>query len=612
MNRERDQRGSRGPRDQRDPRTQRDQRDEYRQHSPAWIRAQRRKRKQILRRRIMIGGAIICLILIIGVIRLISGLFGHGKEKTTDTVAEESTFQASDISVNGISLKGMTKSEAKAAIEAKFPWNVKISYNGESVDADNMIDTELDAFLDGISADKNGGEYTFSVEDSEDLQSAAAKAAADAAAKWDVKAKNSSISEYDAASDKFLFTDGTPGKAVDQEKLASDLVAAVTSGNYDAVIQAEVNETAPELSEADAREQYQRLSTFTTETTANEKRNTNVKLAAQAINGTIVQPGEEFSFNKVVGPRTAEKGYQEAAAYSGGEVVQEPGGGVCQVSSTMYRVAFQSGMQITYRRSHTFEPNYVTPGQDAAISWDIPDFRFINTSKAAIGIRANYSNRKMTVSFYGVPVLEDGITWSLESEKTDELPPPEPTYVEDPTLDPGTEVTQKAATNGSRWVTYKIVSKNGTVVEKTEDHAKTYKGHAAVIRRNTGTVKVSPDETTAVVSTSAAAVDGMPDGYVPGESVAPESSAAATTAAPTSGSETKSTHSETKSSQSETTAASTTAAATTAATEAATTAAPTTAASTTTAAPNGPGEETTATPSTEAIGNIAGFPGDGN
>ena len=110
MNRERDQRGSRGPRDQRDPRTQRDQRDEYRQHSPAWIRAQRRKRKQILRRRIMIGGAIICLILIIGVIRLISGLFGHGKEKTTDTVAEESTFQASDISVNGISLKGMTKS----------------------------------------------------------------------------------------------------------------------------------------------------------------------------------------------------------------------------------------------------------------------------------------------------------------------------------------------------------------------------------------------------------------------------------------------------------------------------------------------------------------------
>ena len=182
--------------------------------------------------------------------------------------------------------------------------------------------------------------------------------------------------------------------------------------------------------------------------------------------------------------------------------------------------------------------------------------------------------------------------------------------MEDPTLDPGTEVTQKAATNGSRWVTYKIVSKNGTIVEKTEDHAKTYKGHAAVIRRNTGTVKVSPDETTAVESTSAAAVDGMPDGYVPGESVAPESSAAATTAAGSSGTSTTAAStggSETKGTHSETTAASTTAAAT----EASTTAAPATEA-TTAAAPKDPGEETTAAAPTEEIGNIAGFPGNGN
>ena len=578
---------------------QREQRDDYRQHSPAWIRAQRRRRKRILRRRIMIGGAVICIVLVAGVIRIFSGGKSHGSETET-SATEESTFHASDISVNGISLKGMTRSEAKAAIEKEYPWEVTITYNGESIDAENLIESDLDAFLDGICTGKAEGEYTFAVEDSEDLQSAAAEAASDAAMKWDVRAKNSSISEYDAATDKFLFKDGTPGRTVNQEKLVKDLVEAATSGDYDAVIQAEVSESRPELTVEEAKKQYKTLSTFTTKTTANEKRNTNVKLAARAINGTIVQPGEEFSFNKVVGPRTAEKGYQEAAAYSGGEVVQELGGGVCQVSSTMYRVAFQSGMQITYRRSHTFEPNYVTPGQDAAISWDIPDFRFINTSKAAIGIRASYSNRKMTVSFYGVPVLEDGITWSLESEKTEELPPPDPTYVEDPTLDPGTEVTQKAATNGSRWVTYKIVSKDGVVVEKTEDHTKTYKGHAAVIRRNTGSVKVSPSETTAAESTSAAAVDGMPDGYVPGESVAPESSAAATTgesdgtsttAASTSASETKGSHSET-------TAASTTAAAPTEAS--------------TTAAPNGPGNQTTAAAPTEEIGNIAGFPGDGN
>ena len=148
---------------------------------------------------------------------MFSGGQGHGKG-TEASAIEESTFQASDISVNGISLKGMTRSEAKAAIEKEYPWKVTITYNGESIDAENLIDTDLDAFLDGICTGKAEGEYTFAVEDSEDLQSAAAEAAADAAAKWDVKAKNGSISEYDAATDKFLFADGAPGKAVNQEK----------------------------------------------------------------------------------------------------------------------------------------------------------------------------------------------------------------------------------------------------------------------------------------------------------------------------------------------------------------------------------------------------------
>ncbi len=152
----------------------------------------------------------------------------------------------------------------------------------------------------------------------------------------------------------------------------------------------------------------------------------------------------------------------------------------------MYRVAFQSGMQITFRRSHTFEPNYVTPGQDAAISWDIPDSGLsIHQRRRSVSAR-NYSNRKMTVSLLRSTGSGRWITWSLESEKTDELPPPEPTYVEDPTLDPGTEVTQKQRRTAGRWVTYKIVSKNGTVIEKTEDHAKTYKGHAAVIPQKYG------------------------------------------------------------------------------------------------------------------------------
>ena len=524
-------------------------------------------------------------------------------ESETETTEPE-TEMAAEITVNGVQVHGLTKTEAIKKVLEDMGWEMKVSFGDETADLPNLMEANVDAVIEKAFAKKESGDYTVETDGLDDAVQVEVKALA---AKWDVEPKNGSISTYDKSSDKFTFAGAQTGKKIDQEKLTSDILSAMKAGEYNKTITATADEVQPEITEAQARENFKRIGTYTTKTTTNKDRNENIRLACAAINGTIIKPGEEFSFNKMTGNRTTEKGYKPAGAYSNGVVVQEPGGGVCQVSSTMYRVAFQSGMQITFRRSHTFEPNYVTPGQDAAISWDIPDFRFINTSKAAIGIRANYSNRKMTVSFYGVPVLEDGITWSLESEKTDELPPPEPTYVEDPTLDPGTEVTQKAATNGSRWVTYKIVSKNGTVIEKTEDHAKTYKGHAAVIRRNTGTVKVSPDETTAVESTSAAAVDGMPDGYVPGESVAPESSAAATTAAGSSGTSTTAAStggSETKGTHSETTTASTTAAAT----EASTTAAPA-AEATTAAAPNGQGDETSAAAPTEAIGNIAGFPG---
>ena len=109
--------------------------------------------------------------------------------------------------------------------------------------------------------------------------------------------------------------------------MAQDILSAIRENRLDAVITARSSDAAPALSASQAKEAYKTIATFTTETTNNQKRNTNVRLAAEALNGTIVQPGEEFSFNSVVGQRTAEKGYQEAAAYNSGSVVQEIGGG---------------------------------------------------------------------------------------------------------------------------------------------------------------------------------------------------------------------------------------------------------------------------------------------
>lgn len=449
----------------------------------------RRKSSNVNKIIVLTAGVILVLGAVSAAALLRKGTSAEKPEPSSEIAVE--TEKKMRITVNGKSLDGMSREQAKQEIISWYPWNMQAAFGDETAPLDNPLESVIDGFVDEIF-EAGDGEYTLEFDG---LEEAAAKVSAAYAQQWDIKSKNSMLDHYDKETGKFVFSEGCSGTAVNQEKLSRDIVSAVKAEKYDAVIDVELRKVSPELSMEEAKNLYKTLATFTTETTNNAKRNTNVRLAAEALNGTIVQPGEEFSFNAVVGQRTAEKGYQDAAAYNSGEVVQEIGGGVCQMSSTLYRVVFQSGMKITYRRSHTFEPNYVTPGQDAAISWGLPDFRFINESEGPIGIRASYADRKATVSIFGIPVLEDGVKWDLYSEKTEDMDIPEPVYVEDNTLPPGTEKIEKAGSQGSRWVTYKVVTKDGKEVERTEDHSKTYKGHAPVIRRNTSSVMETSAET---------------------------------------------------------------------------------------------------------------------
>ena len=443
----------------------------------------------------------------------VSAILTHSRscsnaESSAEAVANEtSEAPAVSLTVNGISLKGLSQEEAVSQISGSLSLNMKVVYGDDEKELPNLLTSAVSAWLTEKEQENDPGDLTLTAADlpSEPLKEAASEEAKALAEEWDVPAKISTLDRFDTQKGQFVFREGCAGVRIDQEQLTADLLSAISQNQLDMTLEAQSYKEAPAISCDDIKASYKTIATFTTETTDNNKRNTNVRLAAEALNGTIVQPGEEFSFNSVVGQRTAEKGYQEAAAYNSGAVVQEIGGGVCQISSTLYRVVFQSGMEVTFRRSHTFEPNYVTPGQDAAISWEQPDFRFVNTSDNPIGIRASYENRKATVSLFGIPVLEDGVVWDLASEKVKDIDPPEPEYVEDPTLAPGTEKTVKAATNGSRWDTYKVVYKNGEEVERTLDHSKTYLGHSAVIHRNssgTGTTAKPAQESTYVGNTA--------------------------------------------------------------------------------------------------------------
>lgn len=503
----------------------------------------RRQKPDYDLKKIAVGGVVL-IVMITSIVVLVRGMgAGATREPETETTTEAVIELQQEVTVDGITITGMSKEEARTAILKNYPWAMKVTYNDLTYEVNNLIEKEVDELLQEIYSGEPNENYTLDLDGLEEAVQAEVKAAA---ALWDKAAKNGSISSYDAASDKFLFTGAESGRAVDQEALTAAISQALKGKNFDAVITAQVNNVEPEFSEEVAREKYKTVVTFTTQTTANSNRNTNVRLASEKLNGTVVQPGEEFSFNQVVGERTEAKGYKSAAAYSNGDVVQEIGGGVCQVSSTLYNAVLRAGLKTTYRRSHTYEPSYVTPGTDAAISWGGPDYKFVNNSSAAVGIRASYANQTATVSIYAIPVLEDGVKYSLESTKLKDIDPPAATYEEDPTLEPGVEKIKSAGTQGSYWETRLIITKNGEVISNEVDHNTTYRGHAPVILRNTsGTVaptEASSEETavTTIDPTSEAPTESQsetakpePSEGVNGGPGTTGTTAAATTAATT-------------------------------------------------------------------------------
>lgn len=165
--------------------------------------------------------------------------------------------------------------------------------------------------------------------------------------------------------------------------------------------------------------------TYTTNYVNNANRTTNLKLACQAINGTIVYPGETFSFNSVVGKRTAAKGYKPATIFTGGSgTAQSIGGGICQVASTMFNAALIGNLGIVERHQHSQKVSYCPLGRDAAIYWGSEDFKFKNTTSYPIKIGMKCADGKLTVTYYvsydvspkkvSLKVTKSGSTYTLK------------------------------------------------------------------------------------------------------------------------------------------------------------------------------------------------------
>lgn len=227
-----------------------------------------------------------------------------------------------------------------------------------------------------------------------------------------------------------------------------------------------------------------KLGTYTTRyDPTNLNRSNNISISAKKIDGTIIMPGETFSYNQVVGERTIAEGYKEAGAYAGGRVVQDVGGGICQTSSTLYNAALYANLEIVDRSNHQFLTSYVSAGRDATVAWGAIDFQFKNNRTYPIKIEAVAENGVCTMSIFGIKE-ETEYEVVIQSVVLSYIPYTTK-YENDNTLEEGKEVVEQSGYTGCTSEAYKILKLNGEVVSKTLLSKDTYDPMTRIIRRGT-------------------------------------------------------------------------------------------------------------------------------
>lgn len=222
------------------------------------------------------------------------------------------------------------------------------------------------------------------------------------------------------------------------------------------------------------------LSEFSTKYAAsNKNRTTNLKLAASKINGTVIMPGETFSYNKIVGKRTIEAGYKDAAIYQDGQVVDGLGGGICQISTTLYNAVLFANLEVTDRRNHMFIPSYAGAGRDATVVYGSQDFKFKNNRNYPIKILASVSGGIAKFEIYGLK-QEDDCEVEISTKITGSIPY-KTVYMSKPGYKSGRVI--QSGKNGTKSETYKTLKRNGEVISTERISRDTYSAMNKIIAK---------------------------------------------------------------------------------------------------------------------------------
>lgn len=294
-------------------------------------------------------------------------------------------------------------------------------------------------------------------------------------AEYDIPAVNATLSRENGV---FAVVEGQTGLSVNVEESVNKTYDYLTNGwDYqDASIDLVIDETQPKGNAEELAKVKDVLGTFTTSySTSSKSRSGNVENGVRLINGITLYPGEEFSTYDSVKPFTAENGYYPAGSYLNGKVVDSIGGGICQVSTTLYNAVLLSELEVTERHNHSMIVSYVDPSMDAAIAESAgKDFRFRNNLNYPIYIEGTTQNKKLSFTIYGMEERKPDHKVKYESEVLKVTHPDTETIVQDAGMPVGSVVVESAHIGYTAQL-WKVVEENGQEISREVINKSSYK-----------------------------------------------------------------------------------------------------------------------------------------
>ncbi|RMG23207.1 MAG: hypothetical protein D6724_08855 [Armatimonadetes bacterium] len=281
-----------------------------------------------------------------------------------------------------------------------------------------------------------------------------------------------------------------PSFEFDPDAVPERVITALEQGKHE--IELPVRITKPHIPKEAVDQIVEVMTTFTTKfNTGDRNRSSNIATAASRINGLVLLPGETFSYNGTVGKRSAKTGFKPAGVYASGRHEVDYGGGICQVSTTLFNAALLANLDIVERSNHSMPVPYVPIGRDATVDYGNIDLKFKNPYDFPIAISLEVSGGTLTARILGrkdetteVRIVVNGFSSWANTVK----------YIDDPSLEPGQEVVEEKGSTGRKCTTWRIVLKNGKEVKREQIGTSTYRAWPRIVRRNPNRPEINPTQ----------------------------------------------------------------------------------------------------------------------